>query len=446
MNFDKTTIGSVCLVGDGAHASISRVYDGVPYLTSKNFNKEGINLKEVEYISEVDYSKHFRDNSKAVTKPKELDIVFSIIGSLGGAYLFKKSDRFGLSSSVAIIRANKNQVNSIYLLYFLKSTYLQKWVDSIKSGAAQGFLSLEMIKRLPLIIPPLPIQHKIASILSSYDELIENNNQRIKLLEEMAEEIYKEWFVRLRFPGYENTKFFNTEGKDVAHDTSGAKPEGWEKTTLPKYIDFLEGPGLLNSQYRDEGIRYLNIRVMGQNDLLIDKAGFLDKGDTLKRYPHFLLAENDHVVSSSGTIGRVVSIRNCHLPLCLNTSIIRMRSKTNNVGTWQLKHFLKSNIFQSQIASFAIGAAQANFGPTHLKLMKMLAPNEEIGLKYESITNPMEEEIKVLLDKNQLLKQTRDLLLPRLIGGKLSVEHLVAKGQEEKVLMSIEPEINYQAK
>lgn len=200
MIFEKTIIGKECIVGDGAHASIERVEFGIPYLTSKNFNKEGINLQQVDYISVKDYQKYFREDSKALTKPVINDLIFSIIGSIGGAYLYNESDNFGLSSSVAIIRPNQEKIYPKYLLYYLKSPYLQKWVDAIKSGSAQGFLSLEMIKNLPLILPPLETQQKIASILSAYDELIENNKQRIKLLESMAEEIYKEWFVRLRFP------------------------------------------------------------------------------------------------------------------------------------------------------------------------------------------------------------------------------------------------------
>jgi type I restriction enzyme S subunit len=87
------------------------------------------------------------------------------------------------------------------------------------------------------------------------------------------------------------------------------------------------------------------------------------------KYKHFLLEEGDHVVSSSGTLGRIVTIQDFHLPLMLNTSIIRMRPKTNNVGRWQLKHFLKSDYFQNQILSLASGVAQMNYGPTHLKEM-----------------------------------------------------------------------------
>ena len=108
----------------------------------------------------------------------------------------------------------------------MKSDYFQKYVEIIKSGAAQGFLSLKMIRSLPLKVPSdLLIQNKIATILSNYDSLIENNNKRVKLLEEMAEDIYKEWFVRLRVPNYENTKIID------------GVPEGWKYEKLSSHID-----------------------------------------------------------------------------------------------------------------------------------------------------------------------------------------------------------------
>src|SRR5439155_8254914 len=94
------------------------------------------------------------------------------------------------------------------------------------------------------------------------------------------------------------------------------------------FVDFLEGPGLRNHQYRDEGIPFLNIRTIKDDDVDFSKVQYLEENEVQTRYQHFLLRENDHVVSSSGTLGRVVTIRASHLPLMLNTSLIRMRPKS----------------------------------------------------------------------------------------------------------------------
>ena len=135
------------------------------------------------------------------------------------------------------------------------------------------------------------------------------------------------------------------------------------------------------------------------NDIDLSKVQYLDQDEVERKYSHFLLQSYDHVVSSSGTIGRIVTIQQHHLPLMLNTSIIRMRAKTENVGLWQLKHFLKSDYFQNQIHTLATGVAQKNYGPSHLKQMSIIVPDVEIGRSYETIVKPMEELIGQLVMK-----------------------------------------------
>jgi type I restriction enzyme S subunit len=184
----------------------------------------------------------------------------------------------------------------------------------------------------------------------------------------------------------------------------------------------MEGPGLCRWQYRDAGLRFLNIRTIGDGDIDLSKTQFVDPQEAEKKYQHFLLAQYDHVVSSSGTIGRLVTVRCDHLPLMLNTSVIRMRPRSSRMGKWQLKHFLQSECFLTQINSLASGVAQANFGPFHLKQMKLIAPPAELGTEYERIVDPLEELILNLRRRIRVLRQTRDMLLPKLISGEVSVK------------------------
>jgi len=108
----------------------------------------------------------------------------------------------------------------------------------------------------------------------------------------------------------------------------------------------------------------------------------------------------------------------------LNTGIIRMRVKAPAFGKWQIKHFLESEYFQKQILSFAMGVAQIHFGPSHLKKMKVIAPPLGIGQRYEAIVNPIEESVCNLVERNNILRTTRDLLLPKLVSGEVSVEQI----------------------
>ncbi len=167
------TIGDACLVGDGAHAKIKRQTSGVLYLTCKNLKEGGLDLSKVDYISEEDYNKYFRDNSKALTKLKADDVIFSIIGTIGEPYLVKPKDYFGISSSVAILRPNKSVLSTNYLYYWVKSHIFQNALYGIKGGVAQGYVSLEMIKSLPLYYPELSIQSQFDVHASSILSLIE---------------------------------------------------------------------------------------------------------------------------------------------------------------------------------------------------------------------------------------------------------------------------------
>jgi len=424
MNFKKTSIGTVCVIGDGAHASIKRVERGIAYLTSKNFNKEGINLNQVEYISEKDYQKHFRENSKALTKPKKGDLIFSIIGSIGGAYLYDSTDEFGLSSSVAIIRPNNHEVNSSYLLYYFKSSYLQKWVENIKSGSAQGFLSLEMIKRLPLILPPLPIQEKIGSILSAYDELIENNKQRIKLLEEIAEEIYKEWFVRLRFPSYENIKIID------------GLPEGWEKVNAESIFNIKIGKTPPREETKwftenSEGIKWVSIRDINNSSVFIFNTSEKIIYDGISKFNLNIAQKNTVILSFKLTVGKIAIATE---DMVSNEAIAHFNIIDGSIMNREYIYCYLKNFQYAELGNTSsIGNA---INSKIVKRMPIIKPAKNIINMFSEIIYPIFDEIEVLNKKNQLLQETRNLLLPRLISGKLSVDHLIEK--EEEIMMAAE--------
>ncbi len=308
-------------------------------------------------------------------------------------------------------------IDTEFLFHWLRANSYEILGRADEAGHGTKRLQTDRLLALPINVPPLVNQRLIAGILSAYDELIENSQRRIKIQEAMARALYQEWFVRFRFPGH----------KSVSRVSSplGKIPKEW-LLPLADHVDFKEGPGLRNWQYRNEGIPFLNIRTLVDNDIDFSKLQFLDPQEVESKYQHFLLSEYDHVVSSSGTIGRIVTIRAEHLPLMLNTSIIRMRPKGRRMGRWLLKHYMLSDYFQNQAKSFAIGAAQANFGPIHLKQMHIIAPFEEIASEYEKLVAPLELQILALARQIQNLRRTRDLLLPRLISGQINVETTAA--------------------
>lgn len=396
-----------CKVGDGTHSSIAREDDGVMYLTSKNFKPNGLDLTKLDYISEANFEKHFEKSKTALVKPVVGDIVFGIIGSIGTPYVVKRGDRFGISSSVGILRPMV-EIDSYFLYYYMTSSSFQSAVDGMKSGAAQGFLSLEMIKNLPLLKLDIKVQHKIAAILSAYDDLIENNKGRIALLENMAEEIYREWFVRFRFPGYKTAEF----EKGI--------PKGWSLERIDCLGKLTTGktPSTTNSKYYGGEIPFVKTPDMHGNMFVFETEELLTE-DGLNSQPSQILDKNAICVSCIGT-GGVVSMTTQRCST--NQQINSLSLNTASDREWA---FFTLKALKPTILAFgATGATMTNLSKGKFAGIRAIIPNKELRLEFSTIINPMFEQIQFLSMLNKNLNTTKASLLPRLISGKLSVEDL----------------------
>ncbi len=382
MKWERKTINEVCNVGDGAHASIKRTTEGFQYLTSKNFKLDGLDLNKVDFISEVDYFKHFRDDSKAITKPKSNDVLLSIIGSLGAPYLVKEEDVFGLSSSVSILRPKNEIIEPRFLFYWIKSNEFQSSINNIKSGVAQSFLSLGMIKSLPVIYPKeLPTQRKIASILSAYDDLIENNLKRIKLLEEKAFASYK-LIVQ-------NEKLEEFTIEELANVVMGQSP------TSDTYTNEKED----NLPFHQGVTNFSNYFVEHK---IYCKA------------PIKIAEEGDILFSVRAPVGRINFTSD---KICIGRGLCAFRSKKGfqNYFYHQLKEFF--------FAEDVIGNGAIFNAVTKVELMKvkLKTPSEKIQQEFEVEAEQMYNLILNLTNQNTKLREARDILLPKLMSRQIEV-------------------------
>ena len=181
----------------------------------------------VDALTHAEFTKRYQ--------PKEGDILFSRVGSYGNSCYVQRTEPFCLGQNTVCVSPRRDQINPYYLYCCLNSDYVKGQIESLVGGASQPTISLANINKLSIPWPSPSIQGKIASILSAYDDLIENNTRRIKILEEMAQMIYREWFVHFRFPGHENVKLVESE--------LGPIPEGWSKPTLEEVLDHYIGGG-----------------------------------------------------------------------------------------------------------------------------------------------------------------------------------------------------------
>ena len=426
MNFAR--IGDTCLVGDGTHSKIQRHDSGVLYLTSRNFKDGNLDLSKVYYISESVYAKHFLSESKALACPRPEDLVFSIIGTIGEPYLVRNTDRWGISSSVAIVRPKRDIIDPAFLLYWFKGPVFQSALFGIKGGVAQGYVSLEMIRSLPVPQFSLAVQQRIAGILSAYDELIENSQRRIKILEAMARALYREWFVHFRFPGHENHPRVTSPLGEI--------PQGWEVKKLGEIISAHIGGGW-GKDVPDEDHTEPAWVIRGTD---IPEARYSQVGGV----PHRIhtasnlrsrrLVAGDIVFEVSGgskgqPVGRALLITP-ELLAGLGGDVIcasfckRIQPDISGYGSELLylsflEGYESGEIEQYQVQSTGI----SNFKWTeYIANTDRIVPPDALRSEFRGNVAPLFTQVATLGRKIQNLRRTRDLLLPRLLSGQIEVE------------------------
>lgn len=404
MKWENAELSLIAEIGDGAHASLKRVKSGIPYLTAKNITKNGISYSNIDFISEETYEKYFKEKSNALTKPQKNDILYSIIGSIGGVYCVK-DEKIGISSSVAIIRANSELIFPQYLAYFLKSKFFEAQVQAIKGGVAQGFMSIEKLKNVNILYPKnLDYQAKFVSILSAYDDLIESKQKQIKLLEEAAQRLYKEWFVDLRFPGYETTPIID------------GVPEGWRLGNVGEFSKVLKRG--ISPKYNDNGkFVVINQKCIRQTIVSFDEAKKQDK-----IYSEELnLKDSDTVICStgSGTLGRVGQIFGNYKDTTFDSHITLVRAN-DNIGKQYFFQVLKAH--QVYLCEMGKGSTnQLELSRDVIKNLEFYVLPKELETKFENLVQPIHDKIGVINENIKYLKEARDRLLTKLMSGEIEV-------------------------
>lgn len=286
----KITIGTHCTVTSSKRFHLSeRAESGVPFFCSKQI----IQLENGEIPSDYDHitNEHFRDIQIKYGVPSAGDLLITTRGTYGIPYIYKERDCFYFADgNLTWLKDFDDCLSSHYLYYWFKSYEGQKKIDAIAKGTAQKAVPIALIKDLQLSLPPISQQKRIASILSAYDDLIENNRRQIKLLEEAAQRLYREWFVELRFPGHESVKVMDgvPEGwkrvkiKDlIAYEIGG----GWG-SDAPSERDFQEAyvirgtdlHGIMHGDYKNLPLRFhsensLKPRILQDGDIVFEVSG-----------------------------------------------------------------------------------------------------------------------------------------------------------------------------
>ncbi|MDA9026833.1 restriction endonuclease subunit S [Flavobacteriaceae bacterium] len=411
MNWEKNTLSNLCFkVTDGTHDSPKSVSSGFPFIKGTHVKKGRIDFDNCEYLNEDD---HLKVISRS--KPEKGDTLFANIGANLGECAHVNVDFEFSIKNVALFKPDDKYLNGRFLYFLLSSNFIQTDIISRKSGSAQPFLSLNALRSYKIIYPALETQKRIADILSDYDDLIENNLKRIKLLEQAAQNIYKEWFVNLRFPGHENTPINEETGL----------PEGWGNAELGSVATVQSSKRVFLADYVDIGVPFYRGKEISQKvkHEVISEPYFISHEKFREFDSRFgSPKENDILITAVGTIGNCYLARKSDLPFYFKDgNLLWIHSYNENVSGFYLIQYFQSPIFKEILNSITIGSSQKALTITAVKKLNITVPNNEMLEKFDSIIKPTMNQIEVLAKQNQKLKAARDILLPRLMNRTIEV-------------------------
>ena len=363
------------------------------FLNANNVTQNGFDFSTRQFITE------HKDNVLRKGKLQRDDVVLTTRGTIGNTAFFNSSviyDHMRINSGMVILRCNKNKISPAYLYYFLRSLHFHRQVHSLRSGVAQPQLPIRDMKHIKIPLPKLSVQLSIASILSAYDDLIENNRRRIQLLEQAARLIYKEWFVHLRFPGHEHVKI-----KDGV-------PEGWEKKPLGEIADITMGQSPKSIYYNEDG-----------NGLPFHQ-GVADFGVRFPSHQTYCTVKNrlaepgDILFSVRAPVGRI-NITTNKIVIGRGLAAIRSNRDQQNFLFYALKnHFFKEDMIGG-------GAIFAAITKKDLHGVELLQALDRVAEMFMEHVVPIDLQIEKLHQSNEQLTKARDLFLPKLMTGEITV-------------------------
>ena len=319
----------------------------------------------------------------------------------------------GCSNDVLVVKAGKT-VDSKFLYYVLSDNNFFNYSTVTAKGTKMPRGSQNAIMKYWVPNLDLPTQKKIADILSSYDELIKANNERIELLEQTVQELYKEWFVRFRFPGYENAKF------------EDGIPEGWSYVRFGKAIDIIDGDRGVNypkqEEFYPEGdCLFLNAGNVTTKGFDFSSCAYITKEkDAILRKGK--VQHGDVLLTTRGTVGNVAFYNETMTfsEMRINSGMVILR----NLGVVSPEYIytsLRHEYLQKLMTMYASGSAQPQLPIKDMKRMKIIKPDTKTMERFTEMSADIYNQISLLIMKNQTLAKQRDMLLPRLMSDKLEV-------------------------
>lgn len=370
-------------------------------IRTTNVRNGFIDTENVRFVAEETYKRWTRR-----LIPKRNDVILTREAPLGDVGKIRTDDLIFLGQRLYHFRPDPRKLDADFLLYALMAPDLQGQIKALGSGATVEHMRLGDIPSLEIAVPPLPFQRRIAGILSAYDDLIENNQRRIKILEEMARSLYSEWFVHFRFPGHDKVK--------MVPSPLGHIPQGWEVVLFTQIADVLSGgtPKTDVSEYWNGNIPFFTPRdvpacfYVQDTDKHVTELG-------LSKCASKLYAPDTVFITARGTVGKVALPS---VPMAMNQSCYALRGRAGIpqrflfLMTLQQVDYLKTNTGGATFDTIVVDTFHR---------MQVVKPRIDLIARFGGHTDAMFEAVNMLQQQTANLRRTRDLLLPRLLSGQI---------------------------
>ena len=380
MSWTKMRLEEICTsITDGDHQTLPLADSGIPFIVIADIDSTNrLDFSNARFVPTEYYEK--LDEKR---KPEKGNVLLTVKGSFGIPVLVEEDNPFVFQRDIAIFKCNE-KVNPAYLFYYMKNPLFYRYADSVAIGAAQRALTLKTLRNTEIQIPPIEVQNKIADILSKYDDLIKNNQKQIKLLEEAAQRLYKEWFVDLCFPGCENALIVD------------GIPEGWKRVGLSEIAPILTGKK--DANFVTENGQYL----------------FFTCAQEPIKAPSYSFDCDAVILAGNGDFN--VKLYRGQFEAYQRTYVF---SPTDNQNLFLLYYAVKDNM--RQLFQGASGSTIKFLTKRMLEDIKVYVPSNEIRDKFNLMCENYQKKNEILKATIQDSTEARDRLLAKLMSGELEV-------------------------
>ena len=395
----KVRLGELCdFINGGAWSDKEYAPEGIPVLKVTNCKNSGFSLSELSYLP------HSLEQKYIQNKLQRNDVIIATVGShpnlvnsSAGRSVIVNSfvEGFYLNQNAVCIRTKDEEIlDQLFWGYYSKYYLFQNYIQMRGKGAAnQMRIAISAIKNYPMPLPPINVQRHIASILSRYDSLIENYQKQIKLLEEAAQRLYKEWFIDLHFPGHENTKIVD------------GVPEGWEKKKVADVVVFYDKMRKPLSSMQRQSMEKI-YPYYGAASLMDYVDNYLFDGTYLLMGEDGTVISNEKYPMLQYVWGKFWVSNHAH--------VLQGKEPYST-------EFIYMMLKQMTILDVVTGAAQPKISQGRLAAKEIIMPANELVKEYDKIVVPMIQQAKSLQSQIRLLTEARDRLLPKLMNGEITV-------------------------